>query len=229
MIDRDARWVAEALRLNARYATEVVEPLDLCPFARHARTAGRVRNLVLLQTTPDVAPALAAMDALVADPGVEVAQLIFPRLAIGPTELEWFQADLRNADAAVRPGEPVFVMAAFHPEHRLDARSPERLVPFLRRTPDPTIQLLRFSRIQELRGAAGRGTSFVDLDELSLDSLPEPPAPDLTARIARNNLATVARTGIERVAASIDDIHADRARSYAALLAEDEAEAARRS
>jgi hypothetical protein len=222
MSDRDARWTAEALRLNARYATEVVEPLELCPFARHARKSGRVKNIVLLQRTADVAPALAAIDELVAGPReVEIAQLIFPRLAIGATELEWFQAELRNADAAVRPGEPVFVMAAFHPQHRLDASSPERLVPFLRRTPDPTIQLLRFSRIQQLRDESGRGTSFFDIEKLSLDALPDPPAPDLTTRIAQNNLATVTREGIERVAALLEDIRADRERTYATLATDE--------
>jgi hypothetical protein len=218
MSEREDEFVAEVLRVHTRYAVEVVEAFNLCPFARHARVHQRVRHVVLLQHDTSVAATLAAIDELVSGPpAIEIAQFIYPNLAVTPRELDWFLNAVREAEQARRPGEPVFVMAAFHPDGALDLRSPERLVAFLRRTPDPTLQLLRFARLQQMREDGARGTSFVDPHTLSLDDLlrAPPPAPDLTERIARDNHQTVQRVGVARLEAIFADIRADRERSYA--------------
>ena len=59
-------------------------------------------------------------------------------------------------------GESPFAMAAFHPDAAADLDDPERLIPFLRRTPDPTIQLVRQEALERVRGRHPQGTAFVD-------------------------------------------------------------------
>jgi hypothetical protein len=214
----DPAFIDEVLRVHARYAGEVVEAFNICPFARHARLAGRVAHRVLLQRDDALSETLAILEELVAEPPtLEIAQLIYPNLAITPRELDWFLHRVREAEAARRPGEPVFVMAAFHPDGPLDARSPERLVAFLRRTPDPTLQLLRFARLQQMRDDAAHGTAFLDVRSLSLEELLAAPPPPLglAERIARDNHAMAQRVGLARLEAVLADIRTDRDRSYA--------------
>jgi hypothetical protein len=84
------------------------------------------------------------------------------------------------------------MIAAFHPDYRapdgpLDAA---RLVPFIRRTPDPTLQLVRASLVDSLRG-------------------------QVSADVGRANLATVSGRGPAELDALLADIRRDRDASYA--------------
>jgi hypothetical protein len=215
--ERERAFEAEVVRINRRYATEVVAAFEFCPFARHALATDAVVNVVLLGREPSVEATVGAIDRLCEMPAsVEIAQLIYPEIALGPREFEWFQAEVRKAEEARRPGLPVFVSAAFHPRYELDRATPDRLVPFLRRTPDPTLQMLRYARLREIRDESARGTAFVDIRKIKLEELLGPPKPaDLTDRIAHDNLATLERVGAERIEAIYADIAEDRARSYA--------------
>ncbi len=216
----DAALEREALRVYRRYQLEVVEALDLCPWAERARLQGRVAERVLLQDDADMARVLAVVAELAASARIEIGVLLFPRLALGVVDFERFVARLRDADTARYPfGAGVFAMAAFHPDAKADVSEPERLIPFLRRTPDPTIQLVRMTALEEVRRNMPHGTELID--ELTLGATPVyvRDAPSLRERIARSNLGSVQRAGLETVRALLDDIQRDRDGAYARLAA----------
>jgi len=208
----------EAARLYERYATEIVERFDLCPFAAHARTAGRV----FLRVITDAAP-LAATVRMIAelDPEetCEVAILVYPNLALDRREFDRFVMRVRQSDAKRHPlGKVPFAMAAFHPDAELDLRSPERLIPFIRRTPDPTLQLVRRSVLDRVRGPRPEGTGYFDVSLLDKRNLfAAPPAPTTRERISQDNDDTVQRASAE-LEAVMADIQRDRRETYAALV-----------
>jgi hypothetical protein len=216
--------VAEALRVYRRYAVEIVEAFGLCPWAEHARTSGRVAERVLLQRDSTADAALDSVADLAADPKVDIGLLIFPRLSLDSLAFEHFTARVRDRDAERHPlGAIPFAMAAFHPGAEAELSDPERLIPFLRRTPDPTIQLVRRTALERVRGKSSQGTGFVD--PAALDSIEALlPLPDqqyqqqsLRERIARANYQTVLDTGVTNLRARLDDIRRDRALAYARL------------
>jgi hypothetical protein len=216
------RWIEEADRLYRRYQLEIVEACGLCPWAERARLNGRFRIRVLLQSEPHGADAATlAIDELATDPRAEVAVLIYPRLRLGRLEFERFVAEVREVDAKRHAlGCIPYVFAAFHPEAAPDASDAERLIPFLRRTPDPTIQLLRSDVLERVRSATPQGTQFLDMRALeSLDAEGREPEVSLRQRIARTNLATVERLGVEEVSRRMDAIVQDRKGTYRELRA----------
>jgi hypothetical protein len=206
-------WTREAVRLYRRYQMEIVEACGLCPWAPRARLEGKVRERVLLQRDGrDVSAAVSAIEELVADTDAEIALLIFPRIGLNRTAFERFVAQVQEADARAHPlGGIPFVFAAFHPQAEPDTSDAERLVPFLRRTPDPTIQLLRTAAVDAVRAGAPQGTQFIDIRLLGEDSVSPPP---LRERIARANLTTVTRMGVDRMTALLDAIVRDREETY---------------
>ena len=214
---------AEALRVYRRYAIEIVEGFGLCPWAERARKSGRVAERVLLQKSSDPTAALDCVRTLGTDPNVEIGLLIFPRLTIGHLAFEHFTALVREQDAQRHPlGAIQFAMAAFHPEAEADLSNPERLIPFLRRTPDPTIQLVRRSALDKVRGKSSQGTGFVDptalgaLEALALTGETHDEL-SLRERIARHNHETVLAAGVDELRARLLDIHSDRRLAYARL------------
>jgi hypothetical protein len=211
-----ARWTREAVRLYRRYQLEVVEACGLCPWAARARLDGKVRERVLLQTDgASIGPAVAAIGDFVAEPDIEIGLLVFPRIGLGRSAFDRFVARVQEADAGCHPlGQIPFVSAAFHPDAAPDMSGPERLVPFLRRTPDPTIQLLRVAAVERVRMGTPQGTQFVDVRWIAADDAGAMP---LRERIARTNLATVERMGLDRMKAVMDDIIEDRQRAYEGL------------
>ena len=205
----------ECLRLFRRYQLEIVEAYALCPWAEPARRTGTMRERVLVQTGEDVAPTLDALGDLDAEAKLEVAVLIYPRIGLGHQAFERFVTAVRDADAKEHAlGAIPFAMAAFHPDAPIDLASPERLIPFLRRTPDPTIQIVRSAVLERVRGSAPQGTSFVDPATFDFTTAAQPP---LRERIARANLARVQACGIEKVEAALGDIRRDRDATYARL------------
>jgi hypothetical protein len=208
----DERWTQEAVRLYRRYQHEVVEACGLCPWAARVRLDGRVRERVLTQRDDgSVEPSLFAIAAL-ASASVDVALLIYPRLILGRAAFEQFAGRVREADVRRWPlGEAPFVCAVFHPEAGPDMTEPERLIPFLRRTPDPTLQFLRTSVLDRVRSPTGQGTQFVDPALVNTLTTPTPP---LREQIARANHATTVRLGVEAMTRRLDDIAEDRALTY---------------
>jgi len=195
-----AALVAEALRLNARYVDEVVIGWGLCPWAAQAWRAGAVARRVLVDPTAGVDPVLAFVDEIAARPAISIGLVIFPRLDLDETAFGTFAERVRRADRARRaPGAAApFLVAAFHPAFRADRAAtaePSTLVPFIRRTPDPTLQLVR---AEILNGLAHEGR-------------------DVSAEIARANQATVAARTPEALDAVLRDIRRDREAAYARI------------
>jgi hypothetical protein len=209
----------EALRVYRRYALEVVEAFGLCPWAAYARRDGRVaEHVILAENTADPQQSLALLAGLVDAPKTEIALFIYPDLELDRLTFESFVRTLREQDAARYPvGDIPFAMAAFHPEAKVDLGDADRLIPFLRRTPDPTIQMVRQSALERVRGTSQEGTSFFDLSTLGLVPLPQKEPLSLRQRIGQANLETTLEVGAETLEAVLDDIRRDRDQAYAKL------------
>jgi hypothetical protein len=199
---RETALVDEALRLNARYVEEVVIGWGLCPWAAQAWREGAVARRVLTDATPDPTAALAFVDEIAPRPGTSIGLLIFPRVTLDEAAFGAFAERVRRADRARRPpgdGAP-FLLAAFHPVSEAsasatNAASPAALISYLRRTPDPMLQLVRASLLENL----------------------SPGNRDLSGEIARANFATVADRAPAALDAAILDIRRDRDSAYARL------------
>lgn len=189
------------MRINERWIHEVVERFGICPFAEPAMKAGRVARRVLV----DRDSARATVDELAKDASVEVALLIFPTVKSSASEFDAWCAPLRAAN-------PEFVAAVFHPDTPFSTTTPAQAVGFFRRAPDPTLQLVRQSVLQTIRGADGKflfDFSAAAWAELKKREHRLPPS----ERIARDNHALLCE-GIATLQAIYDDIRADRERSY---------------
>jgi hypothetical protein len=181
--------VGEALRLNARYVEEAVIGWDLCPWAARAWQDGQVVQRVFADAAHDAAPVAAFIDDLVAKPDAAIGLAIFPRVACTIGAWEKFTEQVRRA----RTGAP-FLIAAFHPDYQAaeGALDAARLVPLIRRTPDPTLQLVRAPLIERLGN-------------------------DVSAGVGRANLATVTTRGLGALDALLADIRRDRDAAYSRL------------
>jgi hypothetical protein len=194
----------EARRLLDRYLTEVVERFALCPWAVAARRRGEVRVEILHATVDDAAVA-AAIDRIVADASAALGMVVLAASAITPPALR------RLRDAAVRPEVAI---ADFHPDGAGDLDSPARLVPLLRRSPDPMLQVVRWSLLDAARrlpppldrGAQLRALAGHD----SADAAPL----DVTDDIARANHAAITALGVDALTAVLDELARDRAAAY---------------
>ena len=207
----------EALRLNRRYVVEVVEHFALCPWADRARRDGRVTDIVFAQTSADhFDTSLERMRDLEVRSEIDVALFIYPEIAVNRLDFEHFARRLRALDAERHaPDRIPFAIAAFHPDAAPVLVNPDRLVPFLRRTPYPTLQLVRESTLLRVRGEH-HGTSFFG-PEVFLKHPDDRPEPDVRERIARMNFATVTRVGVEALEAVFADILRDRDETRARL------------
>jgi hypothetical protein len=180
----------------------VVERFGICPFAEQAMKEGHVARRVV--RVPGEARAL--VDELARDENVEVALLIFPTVTMNAVAFDAWCAPLREANAA-------FVAAVFHPDTAYELTTPAQAVGFFRRAPDPTLQLVRVSVLERVRGAGGKfmfdfsAAAWAELKKRE-HRLPT------SERIARDNHALVLRDGISTLQAIYDDIRADRQRSY---------------
>jgi hypothetical protein len=210
---------ADVQAVHDRYLREVVEDLGLCPFARRCREQGRVaRPLLYAPTSADeAARALATLSA--AQPDVEVALLTF----VLPEDHPWrsvdeFEAVVKAVRDAYGERTPRYYMVGFHPDLRgpqdpRRAATPDGLVPWLRRTPDPVIQCIRADLLDRLRREAQVAADARFMAEMTRLGLQHFAAqainadPELSADIARHNFASVGagegRAALERKIAEI--------------------------
>lgn len=197
----DAALVVEALRLNTRYVNEVVLAWNLCPWAEQSFVGGHVRQGVRLDVAPAPEAALPFLDELAVAPELDIGLLIFPRATMTAPAFDAFAERVRRAnharrpDAATSPPAPVFLIAAFHPGAPVTFATPPQLVSFVRRTPDPTLQLVRTS---VLRRATGNG-------------------PGVSDDVTRRNFEGVNARGAAALDVVLKDIRRDRDASYARL------------
>lgn len=215
-----ASFEQEVLRINARFNTEIIEGVSACPYARPARVAGSSQRRVVMAS--DARSALDGLMGVAADLApreeVEVAQVIFPLIGLDAAAFQGFASDFGRANAALRPGRPVFVHAAFHPELPYSAETPSRLVPFFRRSPDPMIQLVRLAVLDAIHQAKPRGTQFFSGTAEEIAALLATRPESVTDRITRENHEAAMDGNLAHVSAIFQDILADRARSYARFV-----------
>lgn len=155
----DDREIAEALARNDRYLREFVEALAICPYARTCRETSRLYRQVLLHTQPDAA-ALVGRILELSTPefaDVEVGLLILPRLRLSASDFDRFVRNVQRSYQQQRPpGVSGYFVVAFHPENDMRLDNPDVAVRFMRRSPDPTIQLVRPEAIARLCGERDR-------------------------------------------------------------------------
>lgn len=227
-----AAFEAEVLRINGRYNAEIIEALDLCPYAAPARVAGSSIRRVLWDATLSVEAVLRVTDELADAADLEVAQVIFPLVRVSAADMLTFgQAfgeanaqrarDAYEAAAGKRPNRrPTFVHAVFHPELPYKTDTPAQLVPFFRRSPDPFVQLVRLTVLDDIHSRRPRGTQFFDgsLEDLSR-LLAEKPVKSVTELITDENHRLATEEGaLGRISSVFRDIVEDRDRSYAPFL-----------
>jgi hypothetical protein len=194
----------EVLRVLDRYVVEIVEAFELCPWARPAREGGELA-VDVLWGEPALDHWIAAGRALLATPGARVAMVIAPETAASPGELR----ALRDRVASAIPTAGV---ADFHPDPELDLASPARLVPFLRRSPDPLLQLVPLALLDAVRGAPPAADRARQAQILGGHVTPA--RGDVADTIAATNHARVA-VDPAALAARLDAIADDRAEAYA--------------
>lgn len=188
--------VADALARNDRYLLEFVEAHDFCPFAKQCRETGALDRRVFTQETLDPAGALAMLAELSSEPfaHVEIGLAIFPNVRASFPEFERFAVQIRETRARIE-GPPSFYVVPFHPDSPPDVDDPNRLVSLLRRSPDPTLQLVRASLLERVRGRNTEDTTWVDPATLDFDRLPKKPPPSMSTRIAENNFERAQKVG----------------------------------
>jgi hypothetical protein len=164
---------------------EFVEALNLCPFAQRCREEGRLVRRVIFDDylLPALLRAAAEVETL-PEKQCEVALLVVPAFADGA------EAFLELC-AQVRRPLRYFHCVAFHPELKADFSNENRAVQFLRRAPDPTLQLVRIATLERVRGERTGGTVYVGNSAAKDLHLP----PSLSEEIARANLATILEHG----------------------------------
>ncbi len=195
---------AEVRRILDRYLVEVVEAYDLCPWARSARLGGEI-TVDVVWRMPTVDAWVAAATTALALPSTRVAMIVAPECTLDRDAL----GALRDEVAARIPTAGV---AHFHPDATLDLASPARLVPFVRRSPDPLLQLVPLAILDGVR-AAPPVTDRAHQAQM-LGGHAQPPREDVAARIARVNHATVVADHAA-IAATLDAIAEDRRAAYA--------------
>jgi hypothetical protein len=193
----DEEWRKHALARNDRYLS-LIETFEFCPFALRCRETGGLHRRVLLFETPDETAVLQAIAELEqpAFAAVEIGLLLQPKLTLRYEAMEQFAASLRQRMKESQLRE--FFIVAFHPEAPVDTTTPERLVSLLRRSPDPTFQLVRGSLLDRVRGGSG-DTRWIDLKKTDLRAPPPPPPPSLSEKIGAQNAETVQRLGADRL------------------------------
>jgi hypothetical protein len=198
---------AEVRRILERYLIEVVERHALCPWARAARERGELA-VGILWGEPALEAWVAEAGRLLAGLATRVAMVVAPEAAVTRPAL----AALRDQVAARLPAAGV---AEFHPDAPLDLATPARLVPFLRRSPDPMLQVVPLALIDDARAArAGAGGAPGLAQQAAMLGGRAAPARELTDEIAAANHATVAAAHAA-IGAVLDDIAADRRAAYA--------------
>jgi hypothetical protein len=208
--------VAAALARNDAYLHDFVEAHGICPWAKHCRETGRLLRQVLLAPgglpgTPAWDEAVALADAAVLraeqvpEQELEVGLVIFAAacdsLGVGSAAAERWGSFCSAVRAATErrhgEAEPPFFCVPFHPDFPEDLATPARAVRFMRRSPDPTLQLVRRKLLREIRGRT-TDTLVVDPSRLSFEELQALAPPEsISDRIARSDLETVKALGVE--------------------------------
>ncbi len=209
--------IAAALARNDRYVREFIEALNLCPYAKRTREAGRLQRVVLLEEggapgSPQFEAAALALDrafesferlpAESIEVGLVILPALAPELAQGREGANAFEALVGAARARMQSrhpnGDTPFYCVPFHPEFAEDLADKHRAVRFIRRSPDPTVQLVRASVLRAVRGSGA--SDYVDVSGMTAAELLAVTAPvPVSDRIGRANLRTLRQESPDRL------------------------------
>lgn len=167
----DEGLVSDALARNDRYLREFIEAFAICPYARTCRETGRLHREVILQTEPMAAPLVQRIIELSAQEyaDVEVGLLILPSLRMSASDFDRFVRGIQRTYQQQRPaGTSGYFVVAFHPENDLRLDNPDVAVRFMRRSPDPTIQIVRPEAIARICGERDREIMSRNIAEAGL-------------------------------------------------------------
>ncbi len=199
--------IAAALARNDRYNREFIEAFNLCPYAKRTRESGRLHRAVLLEEDAlgALSSAIEEVEALPV-PSVDVALLILPGFTGGAAAFEQLVSAARERMQQRHPnGDTPFYCVPFHPEFAEDLADEHRAVRFIRRSPDPTVQLVRASLLHEVRGSGlidYVNTAGLSATELMAITSPMP----VSDRIAQANLRTLQEAPPDRVRALLSKL-----------------------
>ena len=204
-----------ALEANDRYVIDLLEQENLCPYAKAGRERGATARFVHFAET-DAAEPVARIFEETAASELEVVQVIFPLVEVEAQVFARFVNDVTEA-LNRREKRPVFASAALHPRLGFRRDTATGLISLFRHAPDPTLQWVRLSTLDNIyRGRKG-GTSFVDLAKLG-SVLEATPKRDLYEEIARANQETAERLGIDALEARLARLAEATEARYRAVL-----------
>lgn len=210
---QNATLTTEAKRLFKRYQIEIVETLVICPYAARARLENAVRIEVITHTNPPHTAVIELIEAIAQEVACDIGFVIFPRFECSRSSFERFVETLRSMYSAQHQHRDTeLALAAFHPEAAYDASAPHTLVPYWRRTPDPTLQTIRLSALERVRKGES-STIFVPPEQIP-NVLKMKHSTPLHARIAENNYQTAQKLGAETLQKMFEDIMRDRQQTY---------------
>ena len=211
-------FIQEVLRINLRFNEEIIEGYRVCPFAKAARLDGSSVRRVVLIREPNVQAFIDVIASLEKEkePEIAVGQIIAPLLRLDAKAFSEFISEVGRANTArFSGGRPIYVYAAFHPEHSYSDANPSRMVPFFRRSPDPFMQVVRLAVLDNLHDARPRGSAFWDGRPETLAALMAPQPESITDKITRENHEAALNGNLEKIMAAHQDIARDRVESYA--------------
>ena len=202
-----AALVREAIRLHQRYQEELIERYSICPWAKPSRSDGHVRTHVVIDVPCSLDDLAEVVDGWAANEAAEVAFVITPRFESGSAAFDQWAEEV----GALR--SDIFLSAPFHPS----PPEPVGIVRFLRQTPDPTVQLVRRSRLEEIRSQDP--PHYTDIFDLNVRDLEASKAPrTIAASVLAHNDRLIDREGRAALQAIIDDIKRDRERTYTRIF-----------
>jgi hypothetical protein len=213
---------AEVVRVNQRYAAEVVLAYRLCPFLRDVET-GFGRFCVAMTRRIDLGEAKAAFVRAES----AVIHMVYPLVRAPAADFERFGGEVgraaRDIWRATPDGEDRFgpeppVIATFHPDLVGDRSAPHRLIGLLRRAPDPFVQIIPGGH-HESGTVIAPIAEIGDLTPEAIQKILAKVPPPKTERVAET-FARLTPAMLDDIAALIADIRADRDRSYAPFLKE---------
>jgi len=197
----------EALRLLERYRRELIERFSVCPWAKPAHVGDRTRAHVVTSASCSPEELTPVLDGWADDQTVEVAFVIAPRFTAGADAFSDWAKSIGEQQAGV------FLAATFYPNAARSAGS----IQFLRQTPDPTVQLVRRSLLEEIR--AQDPPHYRNIFDIDLQKLKEQkPVQSVAASVVSHNERMIEREGRVAIERVLDDIRGDRERSYAPLM-----------
>ncbi len=232
-----------ALQLFQRYLREFIEAFGICPYAERTRLTERIRYSVFLQPLETIAttsidiPIPEIVDSLVttsADLRFDMGFAILPRCTLKAADFDAFVARVRASYVQrCQHTGVVMALATFHPQAPFDASTPHRLIPFLRRSPDPTIQMIRIAALEHVRRGDDTSTHYVSPDaaqwyELFVDLRDDRSAKlshdakqrlPLNERIHAANFQTLQTETAARLMHVLDTLRCDRDNIYADIAA----------